>query len=651
MAQIEETQMKYLLGVCLVVASLSACDTAKIDSETSAAKAITGYDARDFFMTTSFIAGSSNGLVFSRDGGNVLVNSDSSGVFNSYSIKIDNAMETALTQSTEQSIFGLSYFPEDDRLLLTYDEGGNELNHIYVRELDGSVIDLTPGDKLKAGFAGWKSDGKTFYISSTERDGKNFDLYAYDTSDYKRVLAFTNDLDLSIGAVSNDGNWLALVKPNSSADANIFLVNLTVADDSPKLITNHDGKVQHSVAGFSPDNRQLIYLTDEYGEFAQAWSYNLATGEKRLLAKADWDVRLVNYSTTGKFRLIGINADGTTELTILDNRTDTEIQLPTLPEGNISNIRFSRDDKKIALFINSDRSPSNLFVVDIANQFGAQLTNAQNPDIDPSALVEGEVIRYKSFDDLLIPAVLYKPKQASTDNKVAALVQVHGGPGGQSTRGYSAMYQHLVNHGYAVLRVNNRGSSGYGKSFYHMDDKRHGEEDLKDVVWGRKYLETLSWIDSDRIGIIGGSYGGFMVAAALTHHPMVFDVGIDIFGVTNWVRTLKSIPPWWTAARDRLYDELGDPSTDEERLKRISPLFHAENIVKPLMVIQGENDARVLKVESDELVKAVRDNGIPVEYVVFPDEGHGFRKRENRITASNGYVAFLDQYLSAKTPD
>ena len=207
------------------------------------------------------------------------------------------------------------------------------------------------------------------------------------------------------------------------------------------------------------------------------------------------------------------------------------------------------------------------------------------------------------------------------------------------------MVQHLVNHGYAVLGANNRGSSGYGKTFFHMDDKRHGQEDLNDIVWGRTYLESLDYIDGDKIGIVGGSYGGFMTAAALAFHPEAFDAGIDIFGVTNWVRTLESIPPWWGSFRDALYDEMGDPAVDAERHRAISPLFHASNIIRPLLVIQGANDPRVLQVESDELVEAVRTNGVPVEYVVFPDEGHGFQKKENRITAAETYLSFLDKYL------
>jgi prolyl oligopeptidase len=206
------------------------------------------------------------------------------------------------------------------------------------------------------------------------------------------------------------------------------------------------------------------------------------------------------------------------------------------------------------------------------------------------------------------------------------------------------MVQHLVNHGYAVFSVNNRGSSGYGKTFYHLDDLRHGEDDLQDIVFGKKHLQTLDWVDSDRIGIMGGSYGGYMTMAGMAFTDE-FAVGINIFGVTNWERTLTSIPPWWESFKSYLYAEMGDPATDIDRLRRISPLFHADQINRPVLVVQGANDPRVLQIESDEMVEAIRANGVPVEYVLFPDEGHGFRKKANRITASEAYLNFLDEYL------
>jgi dipeptidyl aminopeptidase/acylaminoacyl peptidase len=222
---------------------------------------------------------------------------------------------------------------------------------------------------------------------------------------------------------------------------------------------------------------------------------------------------------------------------------------------------------------------------------------------------------------------------------------VHGGPGGQSRRGYNPTIQHLANHGYAVLAVNNRGSSGYGKTFFTADDRKHGREPLWDCVEAKKFLASLGYVDTAKIGIIGGSYGGYMVLAALTLKPTEFAAGVDIFGISNWVRTLESMPPYWESFRKALYTEIGDPQKDRDMLLTISPLFNADKIVRPLMVLQGANDPRVIKVESDDIVAAVRKKGGVAEYIVFADEGHGFTKKANEIQAYKGIVDFLDKYL------
>ena len=228
-------------------------------------------------------------------------------------------------------------------------------------------------------------------------------------------------------------------------------------------------------------------------------------------------------------------------------------------------------------------------------------------------------MRYPSFDGLKIPSILYQPQSASATHKVPALVWVHGGPGGQSRRGYSATIQHLVNHGYARARRQQprlerlrQDVLSHGRPQARRR-RSEGHRRTPSSTW-----PALDWVDGERIGIIGGSYGGYMVGAALAFEPDAFDVGIDIFGVMNWVRTLTSIPPWWASFKESLYDEMGDPATDGERHRAISPLFHAKNIRVPLLVVQGANDPRVLQVESDEIVAAVRANGVPVEYVAVP---------------------------------
>jgi dipeptidyl aminopeptidase/acylaminoacyl peptidase len=296
------------------------------------------------------------------------------------------------------------------------------------------------------------------------------------------------------------------------------------------------------------------------------------------------------------------------------------------------------------------RAPSDLYVYRFEDGTLTRLTENLNSEINIDDLVEGEVVRYASFDGLEIPAILYQPKQCDADHPCPAVVWVHGGPGGQTRLSYFPLIQAMVNHGYVVLGVNNRGSSGYGKSFIRMDNQKHGDVDLKDCVYGKQYLQSLEYVDTTKIGICGGSYGGYMTMAALAFTPEEFDVGVNIFGVTNWLRTLKSIPPWWGSFREALYAEMGDPNTDDSiRLYNISPVFHADKVTKPLIVLQGANDPRVLQAESDDIVSAVKANGVHVEYVVFEDEGHGFVKKENEIEGYGKVLKFLDAYLKGES--
>jgi dipeptidyl aminopeptidase/acylaminoacyl peptidase len=621
---------------------------AKAAADTAAPPALPApkqYEAEAFFATTSYIMPA--GYAWSADDKQLLVTSDETGIYNVYGLPAAGEGKQSLTSSTTDSTFAVSWFPADQRVLFTADSGGNEINHLYVREADGKTRDLTPGGKVKADFVGWSKDKQHFFVTTNERNEQAFDLYRYAIKDYQRTLVFKNDAAWQLSALSPDDRYLALVKPRTSADSDVYLVDLSVKKHAPQLITKHEGNAQHDVYAFTRDSKQLVYATDEFGEFNQAWTYDLATGAKAPLVKENWDVQFLFFSESGRYRIWGVNDDARTVVHILDNSNGKEIKLPDLPPGDLAQVRFSRDESRLALLVSSDTSPSDVYTIDFGALRSARLTRALNPKINEADLVGTEVVRYASFDGLKIPSILYKPQNAAATHKVPALVWVHGGPGGQSRRGYSPSIQHLVNHGYAVLAANNRGSSGYGKTFNHMDDRKHGDVDLKDIVAGKDYLAGLDWVDGDRIGIIGGSYGGYMVGAALAFSPDTFDVGIDIFGVMNWVRTLTNIPPWWAAFKESLYDEMGDPATDGERHRAISPLFHAKNIRAPLLVVQGANDPRVLKVESDEIVEAVRQNGVAVEYKVFPDEGHGFTKRANKIEASNAYVSFLDKYLKA----
>jgi len=591
------------------------------------------------FLTTTAIGGSS----FSADEKSILFSSNKTGIYNVYTIPVTGGEPKQITRSTTESTFSVGYFPDDSRVLYTHDQGGNENNHIYVLGADGKEKDLTPGDKVKAQFVGWTHDGKSFYISTNERDQRFFDIYKLDAATFERKLFYQDSVGYQLGDISDDERFIAFAKPNTTSDSDVYLYN--IATKEMKNITPHQGDVASTPAVFDPATRYLYYQTDEGSEFSYVARYDLATGKKEPVEKVNWDVAFTYFSHNGKYRVSGVNEDARTKIKIYDTANGKPIALPAFPEGDITSVNISRSEKLMTFYFNGSRSPSNLYVYDFATKKVLKLTESLNPEINSADLVEAKVIRYKSFDGMTIPSILYKPHQASVTKKAPALLWIHGGPGGQTRTNYNAVTQYLVNHGYVILGVNNRGSSGYGKTFFTADDQKHGREPLWDCVEAKKYLASLGYVDTSKIGIIGGSYGGYMTLAALAFKPDEFAVGVDLFGISNWIRTLEAIPPYWESFRKALYKEVGDPSADREKLMAVSPLFHSDKIVKPLMVLQGKNDPRVIKPESDEIVEAVRKKGGVVEYVLFDNEGHGFTKKANEIRGYKAILDFLDKYL------
>ncbi len=592
------------------------------------------------FLATTTVGGPS----FSPDGSKVLFTSDASGLPNAYTVPSEGGPIEPLTRSTTESTYAVSYFPKDDRVLYTHDQGGNENNHLYVLTPDGER-DLTPGSKLKAMFAGWSRDESAFYVLTNERDPRFFDVYRYDAGDYGRSLIYEDKEGYQVGDVSGDGRWIALDKPKSTADGDIYLWDVRARKMTH--LTPHDTPAQYRTAEFDPDSKTLYYLTNAGGEFTRVRRYDLTSGKHEDVESADWDILSTRFSRNGKFRVTTINEDGRTVLRVHDLTSGKLAPMPRLPDGDVTSVSFSRDEARMVVTLSDDRSPTNLYAARIGAGNATRLTDSLSKEIDPEDLVDSQVVRFRSSDGLTIPSIFFRPHQASPSTKVPALVWVHGGPGGQTRKGYNAFIQYLVNHGYAVLGINNRGSSGYGQTFFTADDRKHGREPLRDCVEAKAYLAGLPYVDPDRIGIIGGSYGGYMVLAALAFQPEEFRVGVDIFGVSNWLRTLESMPPYWEAQRLALYQEIGDPVKDRDMLRAISPVFHADKIRRPLLVLQGQNDPRVIKPESDDIVAAVKASGVPVEYLVFPDEGHGFTKKKNQ---AEGYLAalnFLDKYLKA----
>ncbi|WGK64249.1 alpha/beta fold hydrolase [Croceiramulus getboli] len=623
------------LGVTLLLIS---CKTESNPEEETALKTYT----IEQFMDNEAVGGAS----FSPDNTKVLVHSNRSGIYNLYTVPAEGGEFSPVTQSDSASVFALSYFPNDERILFDMDGNGDEIYKIYMK--DGEEVRRLTSAEGRALFRGWNKNNTGFYYLSNKQNGKQMDLYAMDTEGFEPELLYNNTKAYDLGPLSDDEKYLAVSKAINTNDSDLFLIDLSSGAET-KVNTEQSA---NQAQDFSKDGKTLYYTTDAGSEFARLMAYDLATGERSVVASKDWDIVGFGLSRQGTYSITFSNEEAKNVIEVKEVASGQTLDLPSFEGKEIVDFSFSPDETKAIIRVGGSNMPTNMYVYDLQSKNLTPITDTLNEDIDEEHLVEAEVVRYPSFDGLEIPAIYYLPKQASAEEKVPALVWVHGGPGGQSRRGFSAVIQYLVNHGYAVLAVNNRGSSGYGKTFYRMDDQNHGDKDLKDVIAGKDWLATQPQIDADKIGIIGGSYGGFMTMAALTSAPEEFDVGVNLFGVTNWMRTLKSIPPWWESFKDALYEEMGNPYTsDSIRLKQISPLFHTDKITKPLIVLQGAQDPRVLKVESDEIVEGARQNGVPVEYVLFEDEGHGFVKKENQIEAYERTLKFLDKYLKGASED
>lgn len=596
------------------------------------------YTVEDFLKTNAYAGGS-----FSPKEDKLLILSNMSGSFSPYSVEIATGEIKPEVVNFKKRITSATYFPHDERILFISDDEGNEVYHMYVCDENGTITRLHESEKGRFIFAGWNDDKDGFFYVSSERDPTVNDLFEMDIATFTPKLVFQNNDSWIISSLSPDKQYLALSKLNEIYDNDIYLLNLNTQEI--KKITPHEGKISYGPLEFEKDSSYLYYLTDENNEFSYVKKYNLLTETHETVFIADFDVDDYSISESGKYILTLIDHGTHSDIKVYDRITQAEVKLPTTEQGVIASVRFSPTEEKLCMYFSTSSTPADLFVYDFQQNNLKQFTHSLNPTIDKQDLVGGEVITYKSFDGLDIPAILYKPKFASNETKVPAILHVHGGPSAQTCLGYNGKIQYLLNQGYAVLDINYRGSTGYGKTYVTLADRKHGDVDLKDCIYGKNFLQEQTWVAKDKIAIMGGSYGGYLVLAALAFEPDAFTCGVDSCGVSNWIRTIQDSPPWWNIGLQWFHEKIGHPEKDAEYLKKISPLFHADKITKPLLVIQGANDPRVVQAESDEIVEIVKKNGVPCSYLLFDDEGHGLAKRSNNAIALEEISKFLEDHL------
>jgi len=597
---------------------------------------VKNYTAEQFVKNKYLSSGS-----FSKDGSKLLYTSDETGSPAAWVYDINTKEKTLIHLDSVNSVYSLTLYGDNDNLIYIMNPGGGASMHLYAKE-DDIITNITSGENVRASWRGVNNNFSGIYYVSNERTPRKFDRYEYNFANKTSKLVFQNDTEYSTSSNSYDYKNILLHEGVTEDITNLHLydiANKTSIELSPK-----DNDSQFYGKGFTLDNKEVYYLTNHGNEFMYLEKYNIETKERTVVVKENWDIVKIGFTPDHNFLVIYTNENGRARVKVKDVQKNKFLDIPFLKTAEVEEAIFGPNNKYMSLRVTGHNQPKNVWLLNLKTKKAEQILSSLNPEINPNDLSVAKDITITSFDGLKIPAFLYEPHSSVKNG--AAIVWTHGGPGGQFRTNYNIYIQHAVNLGYTVLAVNNRGSSGYGKTFKTLDNQKHGKDDLQDVIKGKELLASMEGIDKERIGIIGDSYGGYLVLAALTFHPDEFAVGVDMFGISDWLHSLNTMPTFWAARKKALYEEMGDPKKDSLMLYNKSPLFFSDQIKKPLMVIQGANDPKVLQSQSDSIVARVRANGVPTKYILFDDEGHGVRKNENKITVLKEIESFLKMYLN-----
>ncbi|GAC1350573.1 MAG: S9 family peptidase [Ktedonobacteraceae bacterium] len=598
---------------------------------------------------------SAYGASFAADGTRLSFLTDITGVAEVWSVPVDvdarrPTWPTQLTFRGERTMEA-SFSPAEDSLLLTGDIGGNELSQLYMLKGDGSALqEITSQPEVIHTSAVWSPDGTRIAFSSNQRDRRYFDVYEYSLEHGTTRQLLRQDGTNYVRGYAPDGQQLLVSRFDSNIRNQLFLLNTTTGETRNLTPVIVEGSALHAFAAWSVDNqgKQGLYLLSNRDRqfLSLAW-LDLTTNELSYLRDDTWDAELLRLTDDGTRMALVMNEDGYSRLELFDVTKGWEARqaLPTpgvsLPRGVLREISWSKDGKRLAYTIDSADDASDVWVWDVEKRVHWRATRSTTGGIPRTSFVEPELVRYPTFDGREIPAFLYLPR-ASQQRGLPVVVYVHGGPEGQSRPIFNPVMQYLVASGYAVCVPNVRGSTGYGYDYQSLDDVRLRMDSVKDLHHAAIYLSESGIAEPRRIAIMGGSYGGFMVLAALTTYPELWAAGVDIVGIANFVTFLENTGPWRRKLREAEYGSL---EHDRAFLEQISPIRSVDRIAAPLFVVHGGNDPRVPVGEAEQIVAALKSRAVPVEYLRFDDEGHGLVKRANRLVAYPAIARFLAKYV------
>lgn len=581
------------------------------------------------------------------DGKSLLVTTRFGSTTEAHRVTSPGGARTQLT-FTEEPVRSVELVPRADGDL-TYlgDIGGNEQYQIFRADKHGTVTLLTDGKSRHGGYV-WSDQGDKLVFSSNARNGKDMDLYVGDgkSAEASRLLAEVNGYWAPVN-ISPDGERLLAINYVSINDSRLWVIDLESGEK--KRVTPESPRAAYRAATFDKTGKKLFVATDRETDLVQLYEVDIASQSwAPLTPDTRWSVEALTLSPNGRTLAYTTNEDGYSVLHLLDTVSKRSRKAKNVPKGIIRNLRFAKVANTLGFSLQSPADTDDAYTYDPLIGRLTRWTHSETGGIDKGQFVEPELIRYKSFDDREIPAYVYRPPSPAQGAKLPVLIYIHGGPESQARPYFSAFTQYLVGQsGLAVIVPNVRGSDGYGKEYLLLDNGLKREDSVKDIGALLDWVASQPNLDASRVGVYGGSYGGYMVLASLVHFGSRIVAGTSAVGISNFVTFLKNTKSY---RRDLRRAEYGDEQKPEMRafLQKISPSTNAQKIQSELFVAHGANDPRVPLSETDQIVAAVEKSGKKPWYLVFNNEGHGFRKRENRDLFYMLSVMFFEQHLGVR---